>query len=210
MLHNKLKVIGLTGGSGAGKGEVSSCFLSASIKSLDTDKVSRSVCEPGKPCLEKLVERFGKEIIREDGTLDRKALAYLVFNEPDENLRREKLADLNRITHHYIIEEITKWLESRYEAGDTLVVVDAPQLFESGFDKNCDYIIGVIAEPEVRIRRIIARDGISRESAQKRLASQKSDEFFVQNCDFIVYNNAGLDALEGQVNNILDKLDYAR
>lgn len=210
MLHEKLKIIGVTGGSGAGKGEVSSCFLSAGIKSLDTDKVSRSVCEIGKPCLDELVAKFGSEIIRGDGTLDRRELAHIVFNETDDTLRLENLAELNRITHHYIIDEIYQWLESRADAGDTLAVIDAPMLFESGFNKHCDYIIGVIADPEVRIRRIMSRDGITRDSAQKRLASQKNDEFFIQNCDFIVHNNGGLEGLEGQVNSILDKLNYAR
>ena len=91
-------------------------------------------------------------------------------------------------------------------SGDTVAVVDAPQLFESGFDKHCDYIVGVIADKNVRIRRIMARDGITKEAAEARIASQKSDEFFVENCDFIVYNNGGVDALEEQVANILRKI----
>ena len=208
MLHEKLKVIGLTGGSGAGKGEVSLCFLSHGIKSLDTDKVSRYVCEPGKPCLAELAEEFGSQIITPDGTLDRRGLAHLVFNEPDEKLRADKLAALNRITHRHIIAEINDWLKARAEAGDTLAVIDAPQLFESGFDKHCDFIIGVIADYVVRIRRIVSRDNISHESAEKRLSSQKSDDFFIKNCDFIVYNDGGLEALEGQVDVILEKLNY--
>lgn len=208
MLHEKLKVIGLTGGSGAGKGEVSLCFLSHGIKSLDTDKVSRYVCEPGKPCLAELAEEFGSRIINPDGTLDRRGLAHLVFNEPDAEKREKKLSALNRITHRHIIDEINAWLKERAAEGDTLAVIDAPQLFESGFDKHCDFIVGVIADYEVRIRRIVSRDGISRESAEKRLSAQKSDDFFIKNCDFIVYNDGGLEALEGQVDVILEKLNY--
>lgn len=206
MFKDKLTVIGLTGGSGAGKGEISLCFMSNGVRALDTDKVSRLVSAPGKPCLNELCERFGNDILREDGTLDRKALAGIVFGENDEALKQQKLADLNRITHHHIIAEINDWLARRVDSGDTVAVVDAPQLFESGFDKHCDYIIGVVADKDVRIRRIMARDGITREAAEARIASQKSDEFFAENCNFIVYNNGGIDALEQQVANILRKI----
>lgn len=205
---NNMRVIGLTGGSGAGKGEVSQCFLSSGIKCLDTDKVSREVCEPGKPCLRELVAYFGENILFPDGSLDRKGLAGVVFGEPDEEKRSVKHAALNRITHKHIIEAIQSWLESREKAGDSFAVVDAPQLFESGFDRHCDYIIGVIADESVRVRRIVARDRITADAAEKRIAAQKSDRFFREHCDFIVYNNAGIDALEGQVNNILEKINF--
>ena len=206
MFNDKLTVIGLTGGSGAGKGEISLCFMSNGVRALDTDKVARLVSAPGKPCLTELCECFGNQILREDGTLDRKALAAIVFGENDEELKHKKLSDLNRITHKHIIDEINDWLGRRVESGDTVAVVDAPQLFESGFDKHCDYIVGVLADKNVRLRRIMARDGITREAAEARIASQKSDEFFAENCDFIVYNNGGIDALEEQVANILRKI----
>lgn len=210
MFHDTMKIIGLTGGSGAGKGEVSLCFMSQGIRALDTDKVSRLVCAPGQPCLKELEEQFGSEIIREDGTLDRHKLADLVFGDPDDATRSARLSALNHITHSHIIAEINSWLEGRAKAGDTLAVIDAPQLFESGFDKHCDYIIGVIAEHEVRVRRISSRDGISHDAAEKRIAAQKSDEFFIEHCDFIVHNDGGLAELEGQVNNILHKINYVR
>ena len=206
MFKDKLTVVGLTGGSGSGKGEISLCFMSNGVRALDTDKVSRLVSAPGKPCLKELCERFGDGILRDDGTLDRRALAGIVFGETDEKLRTEKLTDLNHITHRHIIDEINDWLGRRVESGDSIAVIDAPQLFESGFDKHCDYIVGVIADKNVRIRRIMARDGITRESAEARIASQKSDEFFIENCDFIVYNNGGIDTLEEQVANILRKI----
>lgn len=206
MFNDKLTVIGLTGGSGAGKGEISLCFMSNGVRALDTDKVSRLVSAPGKPCLRELCECFGEKILREDGTLDRKVLGGIVFGENDENVKNQKLADLNRITHKHIIVEINDWLGRRAASGDTVAVVDAPQLFESGFDKHCDFIVGVIAEKDVRIRRIMARDGITSESAEARISSQKSDDFFIENCDFIVYNNGGIDALEQQVANILKKI----
>ena len=179
MINDKMRVIGLTGGSGAGKGELSLCLMSYGIRVLDTDKVSRLV-----------------------------TAARIGFAEPDPEARKDKLTALNRITHKHIIAEINAWLEGRAKAGDTLAVVDAPQLFESGFDKHCDFIIGVIADREVRIRRIVARDGIDRTAAEKRIDSQHSDEFFTEHCDFVVYNNGGIDSLEGQTENILKKINY--
>lgn len=205
---NNMRVIGLTGGSGAGKGEVSLCFISQGIKCLDTDKVSREVCLPGKPCLNELVEYFGEGILLPDGKLDRKGLASLVFGEEDREKREVKHAALNRITHRHIIDSMNEWLRERERAGDSFAVVDAPQLFESGFDRHCDYTVGVIADEEVRIRRIISRDRITRETAEKRIRSQKSNQFFIDTCDFTVYNNQGIDVLEGQVNNILEKINF--
>lgn len=205
---NNMRIIGLTGGTGAGKGEVSLCFLSHGIKCLDTDKVSRKVCEPGKPCLMELVDYFGENILLPDGRLDRKGLAALVFGEEDPEKREIKHAALNRITHRHIIDAINAWLNEREQEGCELVVVDAPQLFESGFDRHCDYIVGVIAEEETRIRRIISRDRITREVAEKRIRSQKSNQFFLDTCDFTVHNDAGLDQLEGQVKNLLRKINF--
>lgn len=205
---NNMRVIGLTGGSGAGKGEVSLCFISHGIKCLDTDKVSREVCEPGKPCLLELTDYFGDEILRADGKLDRHKLADIVFGEENEEKKEIKLAALNRITHKHIIDAINEWLAERERCGDSFAVVDAPQLFESGFDRHCDYTVGVIADDKVRIRRIISRDKITVDTANKRIASQKSNNFFAENCDFTVYNNAGLEVLEGQINSILEKINF--
>lgn len=205
---NNMRVLGLTGGTGAGKGEVSLCFMTQGIKCLDADKVSREVCKPGKPCLNELVEYFGDTILNPDGTLDRKGLAALVFGEENEEKREIKHAALNRITHKHIIDAMNAWLNEREQSGDTLAVIDAPQLFESGFDRHCDYVIGVIADEDVRIRRITSRDNISVEVAKKRIRAQKSDEFFKDTCDFIVYNNTGIDVLGHQVESILEKINY--
>lgn len=205
---NNMRVIGVTGGTGAGKGEVSLGFMSYGIKCLDADKVSREVCKPGKPCLLELVEYFGDGILLPDGKLDRKGLATLVFGEENEEKRQIKHAALNRITHRHIVDAMLGWLSDVEKSGAKVAVVDAPQLFESGFDRHCDYTVGVIADEDVRIRRIISRDKITLDAAKKRIQAQKSNQFFIDSCDFTVYNNAGIDAIEGQVNNILEKINY--
>ena len=175
--------LGLTGGSGAGKGYVSKIFERYGIHSLDTDMVSRKVCMPGEPCLDELREAFGDRIIREDGTLDRRGLAAIAFAD------HEKLNTLNRITHHYILADCRAWLRERERAGDYAAIIDAPQLYESRFDRNCDYVIAVLAEKETRIARILERDGITREAAEARIAKQYDDNFFRDRAHFLVYQN---------------------
>jgi dephospho-CoA kinase len=132
-------------------------------------------------------------------SLDRAGLAALVFGEPDADTKAEKLAALNRITHHYILEYARDWLCEQKAAGFTAACIDAPQLFESGFDTECSFIIGVTAECETRIARIIARDGITREKALQRIASQHDDVFFAAHCDLIIENNGDPDALKQSV-----------
>lgn len=195
-------VLGLTGGTGAGKGAVAACLVKHGIPTLDTDRVSRLVCEIGQPCLRALAEQFGDGILCPDGSLDRAGLAALVFGEPDPDKKAEKLAALNRITHHYILEYARDWLAEQRANGNPAACIDAPQLFESGFDRECSYIIGVTADKETRITRIMTRDGITREKALQRIASQHDDAFFAAHCDTIIENNGDLDALDAAVSQL--------
>ncbi len=201
-------VYGLTGGSGAGKGTAAETMRSCGIPTLDTDRVSRLVCEVGQPCLTALAEEFGDRILTADGALDRAGLASLVFGEPDLDKKAEKLAALNRITHHYILEFARDWLCEQKSAGYTAACIDAPQLFESGFDAECQCIIGITADREVRIARICARDGITREKAEQRIASQHDDAFFASRCDVILENNGTPDALTQRTSAFLYSRGY--
>ena len=197
------RVLGLTGGSGAGKGAVSDVLRQNNIPTLDTDRVSRLVCEVGQPCLGALAAQFGENILCDDGSLDRAGLAALVFGESDPVKKAEKLSALNRITHHYILEYARDWLCEQKAAGFTAACIDAPQLFESGFDAECSFIIGVTAECETRIARILARDGITREKALQRIASQHNDGFFADHCDALLSNNGDFAALTETVTDLL-------
>lgn len=191
-----MKIIGLTGGSGAGKGYISEIFSRMGIECLDTDQVSRSVCQPGTPCLAELCHTFGEGILHPDGSLDRKGLAALAFADA------EKLLCLNQITHHYILDACRTWLEQKKRAGAAAAVIDAPQLFESGFDRECDCTAAVIAPLETRIERIIQRDGLTREQALLRLSRQHTDEYFSAHCDYIIMNGPGDDP-EVQIRNMM-------
>lgn len=175
-------VIGLCGGSGAGKGLVSSYFDEFGIKHIDTDKVYHDIISADTPCSRELIALFGDDIVT-DGFIDRKKLGKIVFSDKD------KRSELNSIAHRHILNEVRALIASYRNNGVKGVVVDAPLLFESGFDKECDVTVGVVADEGVRIERIIARDFITEDSAKARVKSQLSDEVLRQKCDFVIDNS---------------------
>ena len=191
--------IGLTGPSGAGKGTVADLFARRGIPSIDTDGVYHALLVPPSPCLDELAARFGRGILTPAGELDRKALAALVFAPGHE----ADLADLNRIAHRHILDETRRRL-AEYEArGMAAVLVDAPQLFESGFDRECHRILAVLAPYETRLARVMGRDGISREQAAARLNAALSDDFFRERAHAVIVNDSDVDAMEADVERCL-------
>jgi dephospho-CoA kinase len=191
--------IGLTGPSGAGKGTVASLFARYGIPSIDTDAVYHALLIPPSPCLDELVERFGREILTEDGTLHRPALAARVFAKGHEN----DLQDLNRITHFHVLSEARRRLSDYAAEGKTAVLVDAPQLYESGFDSECDHVLAVLAPRELRMSRIMERDGLDAVRASARLDAQKPDEFFRAHADAVLYNGGEPEAMTAEVEALL-------
>jgi len=192
--------LGLTGGSGAGKGYISDIFAKHGIYSLDTDLVSREVNSYGQPCYFDLVDFFGTDILNDDKTINRKLLAKKAFSDD------AKYKVLNEISHHYILAYCRDWLSAREKEGCLAAIIDAPLLFESGFDSECDYIISVIAMRSVRIKRICERDGISRDDAELRLSRQKPDDFYTSKSDFVIYNDDDTD-LDAAVKKIIARLE---
>ena len=195
-----MKIIGLTGGSGAGKSEVCKAFLTFGIESIDTDKISREVTKKDSECLIELVENFSSVILNDNSGLDRKKLAEIAFSA------KENLEILNKITHKHILNECKRIVLDMENSGKNAVIIDAPALFESGFDKNCDVIICVVSDLEKRIGRIIKRDNITAEQAELRIKNQKSDEFLIENSDYAIYNNSDYADVYGQVSNIYDMI----
>lgn len=202
MSNNKAKkmlIIGLTGPSGAGKGTVSRLFEPYNIHSIDTDAVYHQLLIPPSPCLDELREEFGDGIISPDGGLDRRALADTVFSKGNG----EKLERLNKITHRYVLD-VTRNICREYEKkGCPAAIVDAPLLFESGFDSECDFTVSVLADRELRLERIIQRDGISKERALARLDAQKEDSFYTERSDEVIYNGSDIESLRDDVRRIL-------
>lgn len=198
-----MKIIGLCGGSGSGKGRVCDIFRENNIPTIDTDAVYREMTSQKSSCLDALKEEFGKEIITESGSLNRVKLAEIVFSGEDSPKKREKL---NQISHKFILDETRLRLEKFRNCGAVAAVVDAPVLFESGFDSECDYVVCVIAEREARIERIMKRDSLSREAAEKRISAQLSDEETISRSDFAIYNNSDLETLRREVNSVITKI----
>ena len=194
-------IIGLTGATGAGKGLFGKIVAEKlGLYHIDTDKIARLVVEPGRTCLEELVEHFGNDILSNDGTLLRKKLGEIVFTD------KKELEKLNEITHKYITLEVERELDKARKLCKKAAIIDAPLLFESGENKLCDVAIGVIAKKSVRKSRIISRDGISEEMAEKRITSGKDDDFFIQRCDYILENNSTETDFEKQCVEILKVL----
>lgn len=197
-----MKVIGLCGGSGSGKGIVSTLFGTYGIFSIDTDAVYHDLISHTSDLTIELTDAFGASILS-SGKVDRKALSSIVFSGDNS---REKLDLLNKITHKHILDEVRDRLLEYKSEGARYVIVDAPLLFESGFDKECDIIISVIADKDTRISRIMERDGISYEAAERRLMSQIDDKWLSQNSDFTIENNLDRVALAAVVERIYKQI----
>ena len=194
-----MKVIGLCGGSGSGKGVVSSLFASRGIPYIDTDAVYRQLISGDGPCTKALSDEFGKEIISPDGSVNRRVLANIVFSSENSDY---KLKKLNSIAHKFILDQTRKKLDEFKTLGFKAAIVDAPVLFESGFDKDCDFIISVIADAKIRVERIVVRDNIDKISAEARIAKQLSNEELISRSNFVIENNSDLQSLEKKVNEI--------
>ena len=188
-----MKVIGLCGGSGSGKGTASSIFMELGIPSIDTDAIYREMTRGDSSCMQALVEAFGQGVVNDRGGLDRVRLGEIVFADSD------KLKLLNTITHRFILDETRRRIKLFADLGYSAVLVDAPVLFESGFDSECDEIICVIADNGVRADRIMYRDGISREKAYARINSQMSNEELVSCCNYVIHNDSDVESLRAGV-----------
>lgn len=181
-----MKIIGLTGPSGAGKSTLCNGFEQLGIPCINTDEIYHSLTAFPSPCLDELKENFGDGILNKNGSLNRKALAKLVFEGDDA---QHNLSRLNAITHKYVWDKTNEILTEYMNEGKVAAVIDAPALFSSKiFIGACDFIISVICDKEKRVERIMKRDNISREDALARANAQPSDSFFADNSDYIITN----------------------
>ncbi len=196
-----MTVIGITGPSGAGKGAVSKILSGYGAHIIDADAVYRDCITPPSDCLEELVRSFGRRILTGDGSLNRPALASLVFGE--EN--KDKLLLLNKITHKYVVAKIRRTVSSLRAVGADACVIDAPLLIEAGLTKDCDITLAVLADKDIRIKRISERDGIDKDKALERISSQMSDEYYTKACDYTVFNNGELSELAENIKMIAER-----
>ncbi len=186
-------IIGLTGGSGCGKSIVSKAFEALGAFCMDTDAIYHAMISSPSSCTEALAQAFGKDILTENGAVSRPILAAKVFCGGGEEKKR--LALLNQITHQQILDVVRNAIAEEKKKGRIALVVDAPLLFESGFHKECDISLAVLAPKALRLSRIIARDGISYDAAKARIDAQPSDDFYEKQADFVLINDSSAQTL---------------
>lgn len=211
MKKNGVMLVGLCGRSGSGKGYIAKMFAEYGIPSVDTDAVYRVMTSPAEdrsmlsPCMNELIARFGEQILSADLSLNRAVMRSLVFGGD-----REALADLNRITHRHILEKTQETAEQYFRDGSPIVLIDAPVLYESGFDRMCERVVCVTAPEDVIVSRIMKRDGLSEEDAKKRLASQKTREELEDRADYVIFNDDERPVLYERVKRCTESLHAVR
>lgn len=192
--------LGITGRSGCGKSTVTAVFAAHGVPLADADRISREILLPGSPLLPVLVERFGADILRTDGTLDRRLLADRAFATP------EGKAALDAITHPEIVRRIRAAKQAARAAGASLFVLDGAVIVGTEAETECDRLAVVTAPFETSVARIAARDGISPEMAARRLNAQMPEEQLLRRADYILRNDAERAALETAATQLCEAL----
>lgn len=187
-----MRVIGLTGGIGAGKSEVARLFRRTGIPVVDADRIAREQMRQGHPVHDEVVAAFGPGVLGEDGEVDRRRLAQVVFADP------ERLRTLNRITHPRVVAEVERRLAVLAEMGHPVAVVEAALLVETGLHASLDGLAVVTAPEEDRVARVAARDGVSADEVRSRVAAQVPDGERARLATWVVVNDGSLDDLRGR------------
>ncbi|MCL2401065.1 MAG: dephospho-CoA kinase [Oscillospiraceae bacterium] len=172
--------IGITGPTGSGKTSALHALESLGALALDCDKIYHELLAECGEMKQEINTRFTGVLC--DGIIDRKALREIVFNDP------EALLDLNAITHKYVEAERDRRVRRWQAEGGRVVGIDAIALIESGLNKTCNAVVGVVSPVETRIARIMTRDGLTRQEAEQRILAQKPERFFEENCDYLLRN----------------------
>ncbi len=180
-------IVGLTGGIASGKTTVAQVMKEEGATLIDADQIARELVQPHRPAWDELVRSFGREILLEDGSIDRKKLAERVFADPDQRKR------LNQILHPMITEEIERRIrEIGQKDPEAIAVIDAPLLIEVGYHRKVDKLIVVISTQTEQIERLKVRDGINSEEALKILHSQMPIEEKAKLADFVIRNEGSV------------------
>lgn len=197
-----MKIIGITGSSGSGKTTLSKILNEREdVKVIDADKIVKEMSVPGTDYLNAIKEQFGKEVFFEDGNLNRKALASKIYSE--SSAREE----LNKLTFRYVVDEMLYRIKqiTLNETNIEFVVIDAPLLLEAGLDDVCDYVVALVADFDLKVKRICKRDNIDEETAKSRLNIQNEDSFYIKKADFVIHNSENSD-LKIEIEKIFEKI----
>ena len=199
-------LVGLTGGIGAGKSTVSALLAEHGAIIVDADQIARDLQSPGSPVLDRMAERFGPQIIRSDGSLDRAAVAAVAFGETPE--AKQALADLNGIVHPAMQHEIRRQIEVQRDT-DRIVVLDFPLLGENPRDDIAATIV-VDIDPEIAVSRLVEFRGMDETDARNRIASQISREQRLARATHVVDNSGDAASLRRQVDELWRQLIMRR
>lgn len=189
-----MKLIGLTGGIGAGKSTVSARLAERGAVIVDADAITRELQQPGQPVFEAIVERFGPGVVAGDGNLDRQALADIVFND------QAALAELNMLTHPAVGKAITERIAGELET-DHVVVLDVPLMVESGMYAVAGLIV-VDCPIDEALRRLVTHRGMAEADARARMARQASREDRLARADFVIDNSGSPEELDDQIERV--------
>ena len=154
---------------------------------IDADEVVKEMSMPGEAYFKEIVKEFGQDILLENGEINKSKLANIIFTNS------EKRENLNSITFKYVVEEISKRANSNK---NKTVIIDAPLLIESKLDELCDIVISVVADEDVKMKRICLRDNIDEDTAKKRIEAQPKDDFYIKNSNYVIVNNGDCDLKE--------------
>jgi dephospho-CoA kinase len=199
--------VALTGGIASGKSTCLRRFADFGVPTLDADAVARQAVARGTPALEAIVRRFGPDILRQSGDLDRESLGRLVF--ADANARHE----LEAIVHPAVYERISAWFDSwsraQQEPGTSapgLAVADIPLLYESGREGDMDCVIVAVCRPEQQLARLVARDGLTVDQARQRIAAQLPMAIKAERADYVIDTSGTLEDTDRQVTELWERL----
>lgn len=192
-----MRLYGLTGGIASGKSAVTSILREQDLEVIDLDQISRDVIEPGSSGLGKLLDEFGAGYVNLDGSLDRKKLADLVFND------KKELAKLDGLMGPLMWEEVVRQREA---LDGNLAFLDAALLIEKGMHEQVDGSVLVTAPMDVRVRRAMERDGATEQHVRARMSAQMDDDEKRALADFVINNDGTLQELRGQVMALLEKI----
>jgi dephospho-CoA kinase len=198
--------VGLTGGIATGKSLVGSMFAELGVHTIDADTIAHELMRPGEKVYDEVLRRFGREILKPDGTVDRARLAEKAFDQ-----KHPRIYELNSIVHPGVIEREEQWMEEiRRREPDSIVMLEAALLLEAGLRRRFDKIIVVTAKPQQRIERWAERFQLDREAARvaltRRMMAQAPDEAKIQAADYVVDNSGPAEETRKQVRQIHEAL----
>lgn len=193
-------VLGLTGGIASGKSVVSGMFRSLGAEVVCADELAREVVRPGSHALARIVERFGAEVLRSDGELDRPYLAAKIFSDPQARKA------LDQMTHPAIAELARQRFAAFARQGARMVIYDAPLLYEAGADALVDEVVVVAVEEETQLQRLRLRDGLDLQAAKARMAAQMPMAQKLARANYVIDNNGSLEITRQQVMALVARL----